>query len=382
MYILIVSRGYPTDRYKTNGIFEFDQAKALAQAGHKVVFACIDMRSIRRIRKFGFESLVKENVHIEAINIPCGRIPNIILNKISIFALKKLYKKVIKKYGKPDIIHAHFIQCGYAAVNALAKENIPIILTEHYSAMNEGNISSYYMKLGSCTYPKVSKVLSVSRALADNIKDKFNADVDVVPNIIDISAFEYRKNEKDKNLFYFVSAGNLIFNKRMDLLIKSFYKSFNASKNVKLYIFGEGPERNSLENLISQLQLNNQVFLPGFKPRHEIADKYSESDCFVLASRRETFGVAYIEAMSMGLAVIATKCGGPEDFINESNGIKINVDDETELSAAMLKIYNEIDRFNGYKISSEIKKKYSPEVISDRLTNIYNEIIKENKKNI
>lgn len=379
MYILIVSRGYPTNRYKTNGIFEFDQAKALAQAGHKVIYAAIDMRSIRRIRKFGFESLIKDNVQIEAVNVPCGRIANVILNKISIFAFKRLYKKIIKKYGKPDIIHVHFIQYGYVTVNALSQENIPIILTEHYSAMNESNISSYYMKLGFFTYSKVNKILSVSIALADNIKDKFNVDVDVVPNPIDISAFEYRKKEKEKKIFYFVSTGNLNINKRMDLLIRSFYNCFNNYENVKLYIFGEGPERNNLEKLISQLQLNNQVFLPGLKSREEIADKYSESDCFVLASRRETFGVAYIEAMAMGLAVIATKCGGTEDFINENNGLLVDVDNKTELSTAMLDIYNEIDKYEGYKISSEIKEKYSPEVIAGRLTQIYNEIIKENQ---
>ncbi len=379
MKILIISRGYPTDKYKTNGIFEFDQAKALAQAGHKVIYAAIDMRSIRRTRKFGFESLIKDNVQIEAVNVPCGRIPNCILNRISIFSLKRLYKKIIEKYGKPDIIHAHFIQYGYAAVNAHAKENIPIILTEHYSAMNEGNISSYYMKLGYYTYHNVNKVLSVSKALADNIKDKFNVGVDVVPNIVDISAFEYRKKEKEKKIFYFVSTGNLNINKRMDLLIRSFYNCFNNYENVKLYIFGEGPERNNLEKLISQLQLNDQVFLPGLKSREEIADKYSESDCFVLASRRETFGVAYIEAMAMGLAVIATKCGGPEDFINENNGLLVDMDNETELSTAMLDIYNEIDKYEGYEISSEIKGKYSPEVIADRLTEIYNGITKENQ---
>lgn len=379
MYILIVSRGYPTERYKTNGIFEFDQAKALAQAGHKVVLACIDMRSIRRIRKFGFESLVRDNVVIEAVNVPCGRIPNSLLNKISIFALKRLYKKIINKYGQPDIIHAHFIQFGYATVNALAKVDIPIILTEHYSAMNESNINSYYMTLGAYTYSKVNKVLSVSKALADNIKDKFSVDVDVVPNIVDISAFEYRKKEKDKNLFYFVSTGNLIFNKRMDLLIKSFYNCFNNYSNVKLYIFGEGPERNNLEKLICEFKLNNQVFLPGLKPRNELADKYSESDCFVLASRRETFGVAYIEAMAMGLAVIATKCGGPEDFVNENNGLLVDADNEIQLSKAMLDVYNDINRFKRYKISSEIKVKYSHEVIADRLTQIYNEMIMENK---
>jgi len=52
MYVLFIARGYPTNKYKTYGIFEFDQAKALAKQGHKVVYAAIDLRSIRRWRKW------------------------------------------------------------------------------------------------------------------------------------------------------------------------------------------------------------------------------------------------------------------------------------------------------------------------------------------
>ena len=69
MYILTVSNGYPTDRYVGNGIFEFEQAKALAKAGHKVVFAAVDMRSVRRWRKWGFEHIEKEGIEIKNLTI-------------------------------------------------------------------------------------------------------------------------------------------------------------------------------------------------------------------------------------------------------------------------------------------------------------------------
>ena len=55
MKILFVSRGYPTTKYALNGIFEFDQAKALAARGHEVIFAAVDLRSIRRWRRWGKE---------------------------------------------------------------------------------------------------------------------------------------------------------------------------------------------------------------------------------------------------------------------------------------------------------------------------------------
>ena len=71
MRIYIISRGYPSEKYVKNGIFEFDQAKALASIGHEVVFLALDLRSFRRKRKFGRESFQKRGVNIEAVNIPC-----------------------------------------------------------------------------------------------------------------------------------------------------------------------------------------------------------------------------------------------------------------------------------------------------------------------
>lgn len=379
MYVLIISRGYPSNKYKSNGIFEFDQAKALAEAGHKIVFASIDMRSIRRARKWGYESLNKDKVAIEAINIPCGRIPNPIFDKISIYALKRLYRRIEKKYGEPQIIHAHFIKYGFIAVKVFKDINIPIVLTEHYSEMNKLKLEPYYYKLGLYTYTNVSKLISVSKYLAANIKTNFNIEAAIVPNIVDSDVFVYEKTKRENDLFNFVSIGSLKADKRMDLLIKAFYKSFNNNDYVRLFIIGHGSEFAMLSKLIKDLNITDKVFLLGFKQRADIAQQLRKSDCFVLVSRHETFGVAYIEAMAMGLPVVATRCGGPEDFIDESNGILVNVDDEFEVSKAMLKIYNKIDKYNSVKISTDIKNKYSPEVIANKLSSIYNEIIKENK---
>ncbi len=75
MYILIVAESYPTSEYKLNGIFEFDQALALAKTGHKVVYAAVDLRSVRRWRKWGFQSLKNGEVFVEIINLPWGRFP-------------------------------------------------------------------------------------------------------------------------------------------------------------------------------------------------------------------------------------------------------------------------------------------------------------------
>ena len=377
MYILIISRGYPSEKYKMNGIFEFDQAKALVEAGHKVIYAAIDVRSFRRKRKWGFESLTKDGVQIEAINIPCGRIPKSILDRIRIVALRILYKKIESKYGKPDIIHAHFINSGYITAKVFDDSSIPLVLTEHYSAMNQKTLSSYYKRLGNYTYPRMNKVIAVSKYLANGLSQKFNIEPLIVPNIVDLSCFKYNDNKRKKqnDNFIIISVGSLIKRKRMDMLIEAFYHVFGSHKHIKLYIYGEGPERKYLEKMIKIYSLTDQIFLMGLASREEIAKRMSESNYFVLASQLETFGVAYIEAMAMGLPVIATKCGGPEDFITDKNGILIPPNNKDALIDAMKYMYYNHSKYDGKTIAYGIRKLFSPETIADRLEQIYKSVV-------
>lgn len=377
MKVLIIARGYPTEKYKMNGIFEFDQAKALVEAGIEVVYAAVDVRSIRRWRKWGYESFEQDGVQVEAINIPGGRIPKTILRKMRMHGLKNLYNRIEKKYGKSDVIHSHFLNYGNIATKVLAKQNIPILPTEHLSAMNNKVLEPSLITLGSETYPKVDKLITVSEALANNIERKFGVKATVIPNMVDTESFNYINRKNDD--YVFVSTGGLIPRKNMDMIVDSFNIAFKDKKKVKLYIFGEGAERSKLEQMIAEYQLTEQIFLMGLRDRKEIAKRMHESDCFVLASKLETFGVAYIEALAAGLPVIATNCGGPEEFVHKDNGILIEVDDAEALTNSMLKMYRESNKFDRKKISKEMVDKFSPETIAKRLTEIYRDVLKDRK---
>lgn len=379
MYILIIARGYPTEKYKMNGIFEFDQAKALVQAGHKVIYAAVDVRSIRRWRKWGFESFGQDGVQVEAINIPGGSIPKTILQKMQMQGLKNLYKKIETKYGKPDIIHTHFLGYGKISTKVLAKQNIPIVLTEHLSAMNNKDLEPSLITLGNETYTKVDKLITVSEALANNIEEKFEVKATVIPNMVDTESFNYINSKNENDEYVFVSTGGLIPRKSMDMLVDSFNIAFKDKKKVKLYIFGEGAERSKLEQMIAKYKLTEQIFLMGLRDRKEISKRMHESSCFVLASKLETFGVAYIEALAAGLPVIATNCGGPEEFVHKYNGILIEVDDAEALTNSMLKMYNESNKFDREKISKEMVHKFSAEIIAKRLTEIYRSALKDRR---
>ena len=100
-----------------------------------------------------------------------------------------------------------------------------------------------------------------------------------------------------------------------------------------------------------------------------------QCDCFVLPSRYETFGVVYIEAMACGKPVIAVKNGGPDDFVNDFNGILIESEDIEALADAMNYIALNYKHYDSYEISGYVRNQFSEETIAKKLETVYKEIL-------
>lgn len=369
---MFVSRGYPTDDYKTLGIFEFDQAKAIAALGHKVIFVSLDLRSFRRKRKWGYEKFEKDNVCVYGMNIPLGNVPDKILSFFYEWSLKKLYIKIVREQGDIAVMHAHFPDLSYAAAKLKEQEQLPLIVTEHSSQINKSVIEKNVFRKAQFAYDHADAVIAVSPSLAKVIKEKFSIDAVYIPNIVDTETFRYEPQAalKDSS-FRFVSTGRLLRMKRMDMTIRAFGKAFKDKEDASLKIFGEGPERDVLQKLIQESGLGKQVVLAGVKSRTDISEELNKSDCFVLASQSETFGVAYIEALATGTPVIATRCGGPETFITADNGILVNVDNEQELEKSMVYMYANRGRYIPAAISEETIKLFGPANVASQIIEVY-----------
>lgn len=373
MFILIVARGYPKNNNDLNGIFEFDQAKALHKYGHKIVFVSLDLRSFRRKRKLGKYWKTIHGIDIINISIPLGAMPKSILLFSGKCALRMIYPEILQRHGKPDIIHAHFTLNGNIASILKSKFKIPLVITEHSSIINKKKLTKEVLRLGRNTYLKADKLISVSSILKENIKNHWQVESIVIHNIVDTSVFRYSE-QKSRHYFTFLSVGDLIYGKGFDILLKAF-KNNEFNSNVKLKIVGEGPLHADLQNFIDNAGLTNQITLMGFLNRNNIAKLMEECDAFVLASRSETFGVVYIEAMLAGLPVISTLCGGPEDFINKDNGLLTSVNDINALSNALKKMHDLFSDYDRKAISDQCIKNFSPETIASQLTKVYSTII-------
>ncbi len=158
--------------------------------------------------------------------------------------------------------------------------------------------------------------------------------------------------------------GRLNSQKGFDTLIKAFSIVNKKDSSYILKIFGEGSDRNTLQNLIDDLGLHDYVRLCGAKSN--AINDIANSKIFVLSSRYEGMPNALIEAMATGTACISTDCKfGPSELINDGkNGLLVPVDDVRILSEKILfLIENETVRKNIEKNAIEIRKKLDANTI-------------------
>ena len=371
MRIVVLSSGIPSRKYPLSGVFAFDQAKALAAEGLEVFFLSIDLRSFRKKRKWGYSSGLRDGVKWYNISVPVGPI-DFIHRIISKRIVISLYKRAFKNERKPDLIHAHF--AGKYAYFLSREYNIPYIITEHSSAVNADTLPEKLIDSITVQYQHAAKVVAVSNALANRIKCHSGVECEVIPNIIDTNVFSTVERKAHRG-FRLVTTSNLIPLKRTINVLKALPVLIDIDEDVRLDVIGEGPSKNELISYVKDNCLGEYVVFHGLLKRELIAEMYGQSDCFILPSLTETFGVAYVEAMASGLPVIATRCGGPEDFVNETNGILIDVDDLRQLKDALLYMYNHHKDFNSQLIKNNVIAQFSPEVVAKSIISTYETII-------
>ena len=105
-----------------------------------------------------------------------------------------------------------------------------------------------------------------------------------------------------------------------------------------------------------------------------LAEFYEDADVFALVSKRETFGVAYVEAMASGMPVLTCRSGGPEDFVTPETGI-IAESDEESIASAMKKLKANRSAFDDDYIKEYARRICGGEAIAKQLTDIYEKMI-------
>ncbi len=370
-----------TKNYPLGGIFEFNQAKILSRSGYKIGIISLNLDSLRFLfsRNVKMSYKIIDGVPIFRLNkkifhiIRFGRHKKYILKSV-LSSYEKLFNSYVTIYGKPDILHAHDLNYGgFYSNHIYNKYDIPYILTWHSSTIyNEYDYRTSNFELEKSVLKNARIVIAVSKAVSKFLKKRFGlTNVYESFNVLE-PAFEFcsEKIKIQKNIaFTFISIGSLDENKNHKLLISAFSRSMKH-KNCNLKIIGTGKLFDELNDLVDKLEMNKQIEFLGFCNRDEVINNLITSNCLVLSSKYETFGVVLIEALSLGLPVISTKCGGAEDIVNAENGILVNTDCTEEMEDAIKFMTKNIDKYDPQILRENVIKRFGINSFINDFTNI------------
>lgn len=240
---------------------------------------------------------------------------------------------------RADLIHANWSVPGIVGGLTGLFFNKPSITTlrgEDVTRAKSSHLFKFFLWL--CT--GMNKfVICVSQEMQQELQylfPRFRSKILHIPNGIGRSFWVERANsenaKEDQEFIRILSVGSLIPRKNIRCTIDAIKKSKHKDK-IKLDIVGDGPERSNLANVTNELGLNENIQFSGKMSPDKIFEAYASADIFVISSFSEGRPNVLLEAMSSGLAIIASKISGIKELIDDGvSGYLFNPNDSQQLA--------------------------------------------------
>lgn len=211
----------------------------------------------------------------------------------------------------------------YLANNAYKEK---MVISEHASAYA---VNGIYQHIKKFVYPKVY-CISVPNRMDVDVYKSWGCRAIYIPHLIPKDK-SIAPNKLDSKIM--LNVGRLTSDKRQAELIKC-WSEISDRKGWKLWIVGDGEEKENLQKEISDLKISDVKLIPATK---EIDKIYKQASAFVFTSRMEGFGMVLLEAMQYGIPCISFDCpSGPRDIVKDGiNGYLVKNNDWKELNRRM-----------------------------------------------
>ena len=292
-------------------------------------------------------------------------------------ACKLVHLHLNQKGFEPDVIHCHVAGRNLWFASKYFSKT-PCVLSEHWS----GYLNSFFDRLPFYTRRFLirninrSKVITcASNHLAEALIEKgVNKKIEILQNVI---KYKEKKEEIIKDGFTFLVVADLVDEiKNISGVIDAMSRLEVEDCKIKLVVVGGGEDQTYLENLVEEKNLKSRVVFHGRAVQEVVQDHFLKADCIIVNSHIETYSMVTIESILSGCPVIATRCGGPEQFINADNGILINTNDTNGLKDAMFEVLQNKAKYTPDKVRTSIVNRYSEQSITKHLDQIYEQAIK------
>ncbi len=287
MRILLVSQMYPGPADPDLGVFVAQMEGALRDRGHEIELAVLDHRGGGKRR------------YLEL-------------------------RRRVRGAARPDVVWAHFlVPSGLIAAGVDA----PLVVTAHGRDVRNVGAVPGVAALTRRVVRRATTVIAVSDYLRRELELKIaeaRGKTEVVDSGVDLTRFSMLTRENVDGGPRFVCVGSLTERKNVVRLADAFARLGRGS----LTFVGDGPLRPELEG-------RQNVTLAGRVPHGEVVRYLAAADVVCAPSLLEPFGQSILEAMACGRTVVATRVGGPPEFVPPGAGILVDPLDDEELTRAL-----------------------------------------------
>jgi len=360
---------YPT--VGGSGILATRLGVQLAKRGHETHFITYE-------RPVAIQHVDHENVFVHLVSVleyPLFKYPPYTI------ALASEMFRVSEQQGL-DLLHVHYaIPHSTAAFLARGMSGAPYVVTLHGSDVTILGSDSSYLPVNTYSIEEADAVTAVSAFMAKEAYERLGIkqEIRVIPNFVDADLFRpapcevvERNNHRDVVVAHI---SNFRPVKRVHDLVYAMAMVKKEAPGARLMLVGDGPDRHSVERLVSRLDLEEEVLLTGF--RSDVANLLRCSDMVVLCSETESAPLTLLEGLSSGLPVVATSVGGIPEIVEDGvNGFLVQPKCPEEIAEKILQLNADKDlRMRlGESARETVLERYTAERVVGQYLEIYDKI--------
>lgn len=289
-------------------------------------------------------------------------------------------RQLIAQQGQYDLIHAY--QASQAAGGGWLLKwmypKVPFLVTvqEGKILINQSLLTRFFRYL---IFKKADQATAISEYLEKYIKSQNkNLAVSIIPNGVDTDKFKIGDNTL-KNNKTVITISRLVEKNAVGDLIDAIAIVAKKIPDVRLEIIGDGYQKNDLVNKTQILGLENNINFLGEVAHDLLPQHLARADVFVRPSLSEGLGIAFLEAMSAGIPVVATPVGGIVDFLEDGRtGLFCKVGDAEDIAEKIMTLLNdsELREHIIAQAKEVIDESYTWSIIIEKFRNLYETIAK------
>ncbi len=375
MRILVVSHEYPPVGGGGARIIE-DLCRGLAEQGHELVVLTTHLGDL---------SIEEEVSGVKVIRLRCGRkVPyRARFTEMVRFVFASFFKgwQIIKVW-RPDLMHVHFAVPAGASTMALSKvKDVPYVLTAHLGDVPGGapeKTDRWFRWIYPFTPPiwkSADRVVAVSEYTRQLALKHYPVDIRVIHNGFDLQDL---KPEKIKigDPPRLVWAGRFVPDKNPVQVVRTLAEIQDL--DWKCVMLGDGPDRLQVKAEIKRCDLEDRIELPGWTSQEEVMACFAESDVLFMPSFTEGLPIVGLQALVLGLAIVATRVGGFVELVDpEINGYLVQDAGGNGFSEPLRELLSNPEKLLAFrKASIKIADQFDIRQIVQSYHELFQEIVK------